>query len=84
MLDQFNWSDDTGGYVNSNGDGVDITKEIEKRAGGLIGGDFGLPIGMSWGNCKDFLPEFMCNTPKWVYMVLAVIIIVLIIKLIRR
>lgn len=84
MIPYYDWNDEIGGFVNSDGEGVDLTKEIDKKAGGLAGGAFGLPIGTSWGNCRDWLPDFLCETPKWIYALLGVIILVLTIKLIRN
>lgn len=83
MLPDYEYSGSGNSYLNGDGETVDITEDLQSRAGGLVGGSWGLPIGASWGKCEDYLPGVMCKTPKWVYILLIAIILLLVYKIIK-
>ena len=85
MAQEYTWSNEGEGYVNGYGKSVNITEEMDKRLGGVMGGDWGAPLGGVWNACKTYLPDSMekvCDIPVWIYLLLAVLILVLFIKII--
>lgn len=71
------------GYLNSDGQGVDPTQEIESQAGSIAGVDFGFSFGLEWGKCSDYLPTGFCKTPWWIYVIIIVVLAAITIKIFK-
>lgn len=49
------------GYVDGSGNPVDPKDFVNSRMGALGGSKFGVPWGVNWGKCSDYLPEVVCK-----------------------
>jgi hypothetical protein len=86
MVQNYSWSNEAGGYVNANGENVNIIEEMDNKLGGVIRGDWGLPLGGMWGGCKSYLPDSMekiCDIPVWIHLILVILILILLIKIVN-
>ena len=85
MAENYTWDNATGGYINADGDNANTTDDMETKIGGLMGGDWGLPLGGMWGDCKSYLPDSMdkvCDIPVWLYALILLLILILLIKIV--
>ena len=74
-----------GQYMDGHGQSVDIEDEINKKLGGVLGADWGLPLGGMWSGCKSYMPDSVdkvCDIPIWFYGLVLLIMLILLIKMV--